>query len=166
MRRSTTSTWRDAVKSLPVSFRAAMSFRAKRRRRGVEESLASRARGSSIGTNAIPRLHRCAASLGMTRSARNDVWAGLSTIALLLFTTACDRGVDLVRDRLARGSRATIDSLSAQNATLQRQMVVFERISAEKDTLLREVREAHLLIEAIAQELQRIDGPPAYSDYP
>ena len=100
------------------------------------------------------------------RSARNDHGSALLTIALLLFTTACDRGVDLVRDRLARGSRATIDSLSAQNATLQRQMIVFERISAEKDTLLREVREAHLLIEAIAQELQRIDGPPTYSDYP
>ena len=77
---------------------------------------------------------------------------------LLLATTACDRGVNMVRDRLASRSRATIDSLSAQNATLQRQMLVFERISAEKDTLLREVREAHILIEAIAQELQRMDG--------
>ena len=79
-------------------------------------------------------------------------------VLLLLTTTGCDRGVDMVRERFARRSRATIDSLSAQNAALQRQMLVFERISAEKDTLLREVRQAHILIEAIAQELRRIDG--------
>jgi hypothetical protein len=54
----------------------------------------------------------------------------------------------------------TIDSLSAQNASLQRQMVVFERMSAEKDTLLREVRDAHLLIEAVAEQLRRMDGAP------
>ena len=55
----------------------------------------------------------------------------------------------------------TIDSLSAQNASLQRQMVVFERISAEKDTLLREVRDAHILIEAVAEQLRRMDGSPS-----
>ena len=76
----------------------------------------------------------------------------------LAATTGCDRGVQLVRDQFAKQSRVTIDSLNRQNAALQRRMVVFERISAEKDTLLREVREAHILIEAIAQELRRIDG--------
>jgi hypothetical protein len=80
---------------------------------------------------------------------------------LVLSTTACDRGIDLVRDRFARRSRVTIDSLAAQNASLQRQMVVFERISAEKDTLLREVRDAHILIEAVAEQLRRMDGSPA-----
>ena len=39
-------------------------------------------------------------------------------------------------------------------------MVVFERISAEKDTLLREVRDAHILIEAVAEQLRRMDGSP------
>ena len=82
----------------------------------------------------------------------------LCVLLLIPMFTACDRGVEMVRERFARRSRATIDSLSAQNASLQRQMVVFERISAEKDTLLREVRQAHILIEAIAQELRRIDG--------
>src|SRR5688500_13386709 len=164
MRRSTTSTWRDAVKSFLVSSRASaasrgitVSFRASAASRGIAGLLVERPLFQDTSDSSTTRLRR---------SARNDHGSALLTIALLLFTTACDRGVDLVRDRLARGSRATIDSLSAQNATLQRQMVVFERISAEKDTLLREVREAHLLIEAIAQELQRIDGPPAYSDYP
>ena len=60
-----------------------------------------------------------------------------------------------------RRSRATIDSLSAQNASLQRQMITFERISAEKDTLLREVRDAHILIEAVAEQLKHMDGSPA-----
>ena len=84
---------------------------------------------------------------------------GMTTIlALLLATTACDRGVSMVRDQFTRRSRVTIDSLSAQNAALQRQMAVFERISAEKDTLLREVRDAHLLIEAVAEQLRRMDG--------
>jgi len=81
--------------------------------------------------------------------------------ALLVATSGCNRGIDIVRERLARHSRATIDSLSAQNAALQRQMVMFERISAEKDTLLREVRDAHILIEAVAQQLRRMDGSPA-----
>jgi hypothetical protein len=81
-------------------------------------------------------------------------------LSLLAATTACDRGIDLVRQQFARSSRVTIDSLSAQNAALQRQMVVFERISAEKDTLLREVRDAHLLIEAVAEQLRRMDGSP------
>jgi predicted nuclease with TOPRIM domain len=40
-------------------------------------------------------------------------------------------------------------------------MVVFERISAEKDTLLREVRDAHILIEAVAEQLRRMDGSPS-----
>jgi hypothetical protein len=71
-----------------------------------------------------------------------------------------------VRQQFARGSRATIDSLSAQNAALQRQMIVFERISAEKDTLLREVRDAHLLIEAVAEQLRRMDGSPMQLESP
>jgi hypothetical protein len=81
-------------------------------------------------------------------------------LSLLATVTACDRGIDLVRQQFAKGSRVTIDSLSAQNAALQRQMIVFERISAEKDTLLREVRDAHLLIEAVAEQLRRMDGSP------
>ena len=36
-------------------------------------------------------------------------------------------------------------------------MVLFERISAEKDTLLREVRDAHVLIESVAEELRKVD---------
>ena len=79
---------------------------------------------------------------------------------MLLAATGCDRGIDIVRDRLARRSRATIDSLASQNASLQRQMVMYERISAEKDTLLREVRDAHILIEAVAEQLRRMDGSP------
>jgi len=79
-------------------------------------------------------------------------------LALSIATTGCDRGVEIVRDQFARRSRVTIDSLSAQNAALQRQMMVFERISAEKDTLLREVRDAHILIEAVAEQLRRMDG--------
>jgi hypothetical protein len=59
-----------------------------------------------------------------------------------------------------RRSRMTIDSLSTQNASLQRQMVMFERISAEKDTLLREVRDAHILIEAVGEALKHMDGSP------
>ena len=76
----------------------------------------------------------------------------------LAATTGCDRGVQLVRDRFAKQSRVTIDSLNRQNAALERRMVLFERISAEKDTLLREVRDAHLLIEAVAEQLRRMDG--------
>jgi hypothetical protein len=87
-----------------------------------------------------------------------DRFRSLIVVALLVTTAACDRGVQIVRDQFARASRATIDSLSAQNAALQRQMFVFERISAEKDTLLREVRDAHLLIEAVAEQLRRMDG--------
>jgi archaellum component FlaC len=80
---------------------------------------------------------------------------------LLVVATACDRGIDIVRDRLSTRSRTTIDSLTVQNASLQRQMVVFERISAEKDTLLREVRDAHILIEAVAEQLRHMDGSPS-----
>ena len=100
------------------------------------------------------------------RSPRPFVTSLLGVTLVTLTTAACNGGVDMVRDRLAGRSRATIDSLAAQNASLQRQMLVLERISAEKDTLLREVREAHILIEAIAQELRRIDGAEPYEAYP
>jgi hypothetical protein len=106
-----------------------------------------RRRGTVKATVVIPRLRPYGPPLGMTVLG-----------ALLLATTACDRGVSIVRDQLTRRSRATIDSLSTQNASLQRQMAVFERISAEKDTLLREVRDAHILIEAVAEQLRRMDG--------
>ena len=86
--------------------------------------------------------------------------AALGMTALLVVVSGCDRGVQIVRDQFAKRSRATIDSLSAQNTALRKQMVVFERISAEKDTLLREVRDAHLLIEAVAEQLRRMDGSP------
>jgi hypothetical protein len=85
-------------------------------------------------------------------------------MTVVLTMSGCDRGIDVVRKQLARGSRATIDSLNAQNAVLRRRMLVFERISAEKDTLLREVRDAHILIEAVAEELRRMDGSPAEMD--
>ena len=103
------------------------------------------------GTIAIARLRRSAPPLGMVR---------LALIAMLVVATGCDRGVQIVRDQLAKKSRATIDSLTRQNSVLQQQMVVFERISAEKDTLLREVRDAHVLIEAVAEQLRRMDGSP------
>src|SRR5689334_10552749 len=110
--------------------------------------------------------HRSATGLSSTnvkipRRARDDRWRVLASAALIVALTGCDRGIDAVRDRLVGRSRATIDSLSAQNAALQRQMVVFERISAEKDTLLREVRDAHILIEAVAEALRRMDGSPS-----
>ncbi|HUQ82734.1 MAG TPA: hypothetical protein VM076_16405, partial [Gemmatimonadaceae bacterium] len=81
---------------------------------------------------AIPRLRAVGAPLGMTakpRFARAPLGMTGSLI-LVLFTTACDRGVQIVRDQFARQSRVTIDSLTTQNAALQRQMAVFERISA------------------------------------
>jgi len=93
-------------------------------------------------------------------SARNDNVRRFGILVLVLSASACNRGLDVVREQLAGRSRSTIDSLSAQNASLQRQMVVFERISAEKDTLLREVRDAHVLIEAVAEQLRRMDGSP------
>ena len=108
----------------------------------------------STGMTAIPRSAR------NDKSARNDRVRSITVGALLVVATGCDRGIDIVRDQFAKRSRVTIDSLSAQNASLQRQMVVFERISAEKDTLLREVRDAHLLIEAVAEQLRRMDGSP------
>ncbi len=86
---------------------------------------------------------------------------GVALTLVVVSASGCNRGIDIVRERLARRSRATIDSLAAQNASLQRQMVMFERISAEKDTLLREVRDAHILIEAVAQQLRHMDGSPA-----
>ena len=90
----------------------------------------------------------------LTLAARNGALIGLLVAAL-----GCDRGIDLLP--FMRRSRMTIDSLSTQNASLQRQMVMFERISAEKDTLLREVRDAHVLIEAVAEQLKHMDGSPA-----
>jgi hypothetical protein len=92
------------------------------------------------------------------------VLTALVVPAMLMVATACDRGIDLVRERMASRSRRVIDSLSTQNAALQRQVAVFERISAEKDTLLREVRDAHLLIEAIAEQLRQMDGSLAPLD--
>jgi hypothetical protein len=83
-----------------------------------------------------------------------------AALGMTVLLTGCDRGIKLVQDRVARGSRSTIDSLTRQNDALQRRMVVCERISAEKDTLLREVRDAHILIEAIANALSRMDGSP------
>jgi len=96
----------------------------------------------------------------MTLGARRAA-APLGMTVLLLAAAGCDRGIDIVRERFMRRSRATIDSLSAQNASLQRQMITFERISAEKDTLLREVRDAHILIEAVSEQLKHMDGSPA-----
>jgi predicted nuclease with TOPRIM domain len=96
------------------------------------------------------------AGRGKREAGRGKRALGLALLVLGL--TGCDRGIDAVRERLAGRSRATIDSLTAANAGLQRQMVVFERISAEKDTLLREVRDAHVLIEAVAEQLRRMDG--------
>ena len=117
-----------------------------RRREAPESrnrSRLGRGAGPSFGRMAIPRLRAFGAALGMT-----------------LLVTGCDRGIRLVQDRMTRGSRTTIDSLTRQNDALERRMVVFERISAEKDTLLREVRDAHILIEAIANALSRMDGSP------
>ena len=119
---------------------------------GVISSEAPKARSRGIvsfpveGPSLLRGRARFLAALGMT--------------ALLVVVSGCDRGVQIVRDQFAKRSRATIDSLSAQNTALRKQMVVFERISAEKDTLLREVRDAHLLIEAVAEQLRRMDGSP------
>lgn len=85
-------------------------------------------------------------------------WRATILLSVVVLNAACDRGIDLVRERMASRSRRTIDSLAARNAALERQMAVFERISAEKDTLLREVRDAHMLIEAVAEQLRRMDG--------
>ena len=95
------------------------------------------------------RLRRFAPSLGMT-----------TLLGMTMLVSGCDRGIKLVQDRMTRGSRTTIDSLTRQNNALERRMIIFERISAEKDTLLREVRDAHILIEAIANALSRMDGSP------
>jgi len=95
--------------------------------------------------------------------ARAGSWLTLAArkgalMGLLVASVGCDHATDLVP--FMRRSRLTIDSLSTQNASLQRQMVMFERISAEKDTLLREVRDAHVLIEAVAEQLKHMDGSP------
>src|SRR5262245_7254231 len=57
-------------------------------------------------------------------------------------------------------SGGSVDSLERENASLKNRMVQFERISAEKDTLLTELRDAHLLIEGVATELRHFDGRP------
>ena len=142
--RDSTPCGRDAVSR---SERSAREARAQSRNRHHPEREAR----LSIGTTAIPRLRRFAPWLGMT---------GL--LVMVVATTGCDRGIKLVQDRMSRGSRTTIDSLTRRNDALERRMVVFERISAEKDTLLREVRDAHILIEAIANALSRMDGSPTH----
>ena len=96
----------------------------------------------------------CTRTAGGRSAVRNG-----ALIGLLVAAVGCDRGMDLMP--FMRRSRMTIDSLSTENASLQRQMVMFERISAEKDTLLREVRDAHVLIEAVAEQLKHMDGSPA-----
>ena len=96
----------------------------------------------------------CTRTAGGRSALRNG-----ALIGLLVAAVGCDRGMDLMP--FMRRSRMTIDSLSTENASLQRQMVMFERISAEKDTLLREVRDAHVLIEAVAEQLKHMDGSPA-----
>ena len=100
--------------------------------------------------NAVNRNSSC--SLGARK-------ALLLWLSLLVTAAGCDRGMDFMP--FMRRSRMTIDSLATQNASLQRQMIMFQRISAEKDTLLREVRDAHILIEAVAEQLKHMDGSPA-----
>ena len=105
---------------------------------------------------------RCAVTTSpiVPRVSQRHVLPLLAALAIVALT-ACDQVAQVrsqVRSRLSFGSQAAVDSLSRENAALRRQMVLFERISAEKDTLLREVRDAHILIEAIAEELQRMDG--------
>ena len=109
-------------------------------------------RGDAVRTPVIPS--------GAAQRRSRGIVTLLTVMLLVVSVTACDRGVQIVREQFAKGSRATIDSLSRQNNTLKQQMVVFERISAEKDTLLREVRDAHVLIEAVAEQLRRMDGSP------
>ena len=100
---------------------------------------------------------------GWLLDARAGGWLTLASrkgalIGLLVAAVGCDRGMDLMP--FMRRSRMTIDSLSTQNASLRAAMVMFERISAEKDTLLREVRDAHVLIEAVGEALKHMDGSP------
>ena len=101
---------------------------------------------------------RKAAIFASNRTAAVRAAGALCLVLVVCVTSGCDRSLDFARDRLARRSRVTIDSLAAQNAVLRQQMRVYERISAEKDTLLREVRDAHILIEAVAQQLRQMDG--------
>jgi hypothetical protein len=70
----------------------------------------------------------------------------------------CDGREVRLPERPARRASAAVASLRSENEALRQRMVLFERISAEKDTLLREVREAHLLIEGVAEALVRMDG--------
>jgi hypothetical protein len=137
-------------------------------RQSVVLSSQSRRRGQSRDSESGLRVRRLAPSVTQrpARPPSHQLILTIAIVALLAATTACDRGIDLVRQQFAKGSRATVDSLSAQNAALQRQMIVFERISAEKDTLLREVRDAHLLIEAMAEQLRRMDGSPMQLEFP
>ena len=74
-----------------------------------------------------PRAHRVMSRQLLvlrSQSRRRVMVLPIAIITLLATVTACDRGIDLVRQQFAKGSRVTIDSLSAQNAALQRQMIV------------------------------------------
>jgi hypothetical protein len=153
MRDSTAGIRGDSVR-IPVI----PSGAAKRRMPSFRAEAEGRSRGIAILPKEGPlyrddgdsSTRRLRGSLGMT---------GILTV--LVLSSACGRGVEIVREQFAKRSRATIDSLTTQNAALERRMAVFERISAEKDTLLREVRDAHILIEAVAEQLRRMDGSPA-----
>jgi hypothetical protein len=81
----------------------------------------------------------------------------MTGLALATTLLACDRRIEMPMPRASAAGRARIDSLTVANAELERRMALFERISAEKDTLLREVRDAHLLIEGVAEELRKVD---------
>lgn len=82
----------------------------------------------------------------------------VSVLVLVFALGACDGRLQRAADKILVRSQPRLDSLSRENERLRRQMVLFERISAEKDTLLREVRDAHILIETVAQELHRMNG--------
>src|SRR4029453_91183 len=118
------------------------------------QTMCTRTAGGGRALSAEGWLLDARAGGRLTLAARTGELSGVPVAAL-----GWDRGIDLLP--FMRRSRMTIDSLSTQNASLQRQMVMFERISAEKDTLLREVRDAHILIEAVAEQLRHLDGSPA-----
>ena len=117
----------------------------------------ARASGGRSPVSAPGWLLAARAGCWLTLAARKAPLIGLA--GALVGVVGCDHPMDLMP--FMRRSRMTIDSLSTQNASLQRQMVMFERISAEKDTLLREVRDAHILIEAVGEALKHMDGSPA-----
>jgi RecB family exonuclease len=81
-----------------------LSFRAERRRRGVEESQLSRQRDPSTGATAIPRLRPFGPSLGMT-TARNDKVIREDNMAWEAIVDALDKVVPtmLEIDRSATG---------------------------------------------------------------